>query len=154
MMTPREFTEKAQVLHDEATATLEKMVKQQKADPAGGHHEERQRDTKGEHFTEQIKLMGDCLIENGFGQGIEVLFSTSDTDSLPTSQLPTAISESVLSVGGFDLRVYQLDDGSRIIDKDDIEKFFEAWAIGDANPTDEERLALAEFSTGEIEDGR
>lgn len=41
-----------------------------------------------------------------------------------TEKLPEAISESVLNIGGCQLRVYVLDNGQRIINADDLENFF------------------------------
>lgn len=38
--------------------------------------------------------------------------------------IPKAISEAVMVIGGHELRVYQLEDGTRIINADDVHKFF------------------------------
>ena len=147
-MNPREFTEKAQALHDETAAELERLRKRRENDPSGGHHEEREREAKGNYFTKSVEIMADCLALNGFGEGLEIMFTLIDNHPHSTEQLPTAISESVLSVGGIDLRVAVLDDGNRVIVKDDMDKLFEAWAKGEATPTDEERLTLADFCQG------
>lgn len=38
--------------------------------------------------------------------------------------VPKAISESVMLIGGHEIRVYQLDNGMRVLDAEDIERFF------------------------------
>lgn len=45
-----------------------------------------------------------------------------------TSVLPVAVSESTIEIGSIILRVYQLDDGRRVIAKDDVEALFASWA--------------------------
>ncbi len=41
-----------------------------------------------------------------------------------TANLPTAISEGTLKIGDHVLRVYQLSDGRRVIDREDVVRFF------------------------------
>lgn len=40
--------------------------------------------------------------------------------------MPEAVSESIINLGAISLRVYQLDDGRRVINADDIHKLIEA----------------------------
>lgn len=47
------------------------------------------------------------------------------TDCNP--ELPWATHNGVLRLGGFELRVYQLSDGRRVIDADDMNTFFSAF---------------------------
>ena len=37
---------------------------------------------------------------------------------------PRATHKGILTIGGYDLRCYQLDDGRRVIDSDDVLRFF------------------------------
>lgn len=41
-----------------------------------------------------------------------------------SSDLPYVTHEGVLSIAGFDLRCYQLSDGQRVLDADDVRAFF------------------------------
>lgn len=40
------------------------------------------------------------------------------------SDLPKALSESVLRIGAKSIKVFQLDNGERVMDRDDVESFF------------------------------
>jgi hypothetical protein len=46
----------------------------------------------------------------------------------PRGTLPFATHEAVLEIDGHKLRVYQLDNGQRMIDADDAAAYFEDWA--------------------------
>lgn len=46
------------------------------------------------------------------------------------SALPAATSESEITIGGYRLRVYQLDDGRRIINADDFTAIIGAFERG------------------------
>jgi hypothetical protein len=39
-------------------------------------------------------------------------------------KIPRAISSSILKIGDLELKVYVLEDGSRVIDAEDLEIFF------------------------------
>lgn len=60
-----------------------------------------------------------------------------------SDQLPKVVSESTLTIGASTLRVTQLDNGTRVIDADDLDKFFVAGGLPDqlteAWQTDTER---------------
>lgn len=47
-----------------------------------------------------------------------------DVEPSIDSGLPTVTHEGVLKIGGFSLRCYQLSDGTRVFDADDITAFF------------------------------
>jgi hypothetical protein len=47
-----------------------------------------------------------------------------------TDNLPTAIEEGTLDIGGVTLRTYVLDDGRRIINAEDLSKLFVSLAGG------------------------
>ena len=45
--------------------------------------------------------------------------------------LPKAISESVVTIGHLSIRVYVLENGQRVVNAEDAERFFEALEAGD-----------------------
>lgn len=53
-----------------------------------------------------------------------------------------------LTVGGLTLRVHVLDDGRRIIDAEDMAKFYEALGRLDFEPTEAELVELGRFARG------
>ena len=64
-------------------------------------------------------------------------------------RLPEAVSESRLAVGGMVIRAYILEDGSRIIDADDVEAFLEALEAGSVTLTQAETDAFGAFMHGD-----
>lgn len=50
-----------------------------------------------------------------------------EADFTPHDNLPVATHEGILDICGQKLRVFQLSDGTRLIDKDDFESFFAEW---------------------------
>jgi hypothetical protein len=49
-------------------------------------------------------------------------------------EIPYVTHQGTLSLGGFDLRCYQLNDGRQIIDAGDLEDFFLKTEATDAKP--------------------
>jgi len=46
-------------------------------------------------------------------------------------KVPKAISEGVVTIMGHQMKVYQLDDGRRVIEQNDLEEFFRKMASGE-----------------------
>jgi len=61
--------------------------------------------------------------------------------------LPNAISTATIAIMGTTLRVHVLEDGQRVIDAEDVEKFFARLDTRPA-PTDAEVLALVQAIQG------
>lgn len=60
---------------------------------------------------------------------IEILLNQVEWQSVEQEEshsddLPYATHKGVLSIAGFDFRCYQLNTGQRVIDADDMERFF------------------------------
>ena len=47
-----------------------------------------------------------------------------DVIKLDTGNIPHVTHQGIFKVGGFEFRAYQLSDGNRILDADDVHKFF------------------------------
>ncbi|KKM17043.1 hypothetical protein LCGC14_1679680 [marine sediment metagenome] len=47
-------------------------------------------------------------------------------------ELPTAIREAEIKIGSISIKVYHLDNGQRVLDVDDVHKFFEYLGDGGA----------------------
>jgi len=62
-------------------------------------------------------------------------------------EIPEATWEGKINIAGVNIRCYVLDNGMRIFNADDIEKFFNS----KIEPTQEECLKLAAFSRGIVE---
>lgn len=65
----------------------------------------------------------------------------------PLTELPQAIAQSEMQIGGIAMRVYNLDDGRRIIDADDVHAFFQALEAG-LTPDADEMIAFAQVLRG------
>ncbi len=59
-----------------------------------------------------------------------------------TKELPTAIRESLIKIGGISIKVYQLDNGQRVLDAYDVHRFFE-YLEDSGNLSTEEAMSLA-----------
>lgn len=57
------------------------------------------------------------------------------------SKLPKSIATSEIDLGGFIMRVHQLDNGQRVINSDDIERFF----LGEFELNPENAIKLAQL---------
>jgi hypothetical protein len=57
--------------------------------------------------------------------GIEWKPIITDSSSIPPSDIPVATHEGILRMYGLELRVYQLSNGIRVINEEDLIKFFE-----------------------------
>lgn len=65
-----------------------------------------------------------------------------------THNIPQAIASDTLRIMGLDLTVHVLDNGQRVIDADDLARFFDA--LGDATEpfTEEDAVRLAKAIKG------
>lgn len=53
-----------------------------------------------------------------------IVFQGIDERSTPNQKIPYAVKEAALKIDGCRLRVYQLSDGSRVFNIDDVAEFF------------------------------
>ena len=42
-----------------------------------------------------------------------------------SEELPTVVSESTVEIMGYTMRVYQLSNGKRVVNKEDVDRFFD-----------------------------
>jgi hypothetical protein len=62
---------------------------------------------------------------------------------------PFVVAHGKLAMSGVSLRVYMLDDGSRVINADDVVLLFRVWASPHgADPTQDEIAAFAKWQKG------
>ena len=67
------------------------------------------------------------------------------------SEIPKAIHEEVIELCGVKLRCYQLDNGQRVIEQDDLTALFEVWeSPGTLDMTEAETTRLVEFIRGPL----
>lgn len=64
-------------------------------------------------------------------QNVERLLDNLDWQKLPepvnpTKSFPFATHEAILDIGGLKMKVVQLNTGQRVIDSDDLNKFFDS----------------------------
>ena len=64
------------------------------------------------------------------------------------TELPTAVWSGVFTLWGIELRCYVLDDGQRIINADDFQKFVDAVADGTPMADDADLMAFARWQRG------
>lgn len=61
------------------------------------------------------------------------------------SKLPKSVAEGVINLGGVSLKTYVLDNGNRVIDVDDAERFFELLGTGELTISEGDALEFARF---------
>jgi UDP-N-acetyl-D-mannosaminuronate dehydrogenase len=61
------------------------------------------------------------------------------------ADLPKSVASNIIHIAGLPLRCYVLDNGMRVIDADDAERFFKMLETGEAEITAEQADELARF---------
>lgn len=69
-------------------------------------------------------------------------------NNLPKSVLPKSVAQGVINIGGFKLRTHVLDNGQRVFEAKDFEKFITAFTNGDVDITPKDAEAYAKFMHG------
>jgi hypothetical protein len=64
------------------------------------------------------------------------------------SNIPKSIAQGVFNLGGMKLRTHVLDNGQRVIDANDMEKFFELMMNGEVAITEADAMEFARFMHG------
>lgn len=61
---------------------------------------------------------------------------------------PKSIAQGVINLGGFKLRTHVLDNGQRVIEADDMERFFKLLETGEINISEADATEFAKFMHG------